>query len=680
MAQLEIELREFPCHFIWKLEQKSIKQFRSLMDSINDYINECPAMKIESLLFKCYIFYSDFKGNIDKNKTDAITCINEVRRILQDDLSEQPFKDGYLAIALAIEAWLNRHNRTKLASNITELRRLDSKYEIDSSERNKFTASICSTKGFALSRVGMIRYPDSIKELKKAVDLCPEVVDWQFCLGKMIWRIGKASSRRHVTNKDILEADRIFHKVVSEDRNNSYALAIMGEIKRRRGAIEDAETLLKRALGDPMQTNTKVLGEVAQCYRRMKKHSKSLEVLHVAVKRKPTSFIFHQLHCVYRDMRQQQPPEDYLQKAIDMNPSNMGAQCDRAKQFFSRNEYDKGRAYYEWILDNNQNDPEITIETTYMYGMSLGNIQHFEDSVEKFVMVVDKALELKLDDDPPLFPHEIKWMVDVAAERVRTFYKRNLNEKESLLKLAELEIKLGNSKEACEHYRHLLIILTQDNEDTSDLEWKCLEYLAEISTKHRKMDDVDTIVNKMEELNLSNSKPEILDKCKEALALERGRVALADGRNSDAHKLLIESVEFGNITGAKILLGEVKEMDRGNRIFYISCAHIDICTDRSQDNNNELRADLESVLSDDTSTVGIALKDLRDTQYRMERNILQKSSQVATLTKDVIHKCRTILNETMVTFKNRHYSNKKTSCDYQNLYDCPSEDVEANLK
>ncbi|XP_033107391.1 uncharacterized protein LOC117109240 [Anneissia japonica] len=678
MEGLQDQLSRFSFHFAWKLESKCIKRFDSLMNLIDEHIDESPAMVIEGLLFKSYLFYSRF--NVEKEKSNAIDCLNKVRTLLQDDPREESLKDGYLFIVMALEAWMEQ-NKTKRKKKICILEELNSKYVVDSPNHKMFLGSKHATKGFALSRLGMIRYSESIEQFKTAVDLCPDENDWHFSLGLLIWRKGKASVRPNELCPDITKAQDIFYKVLKNDRNHSYAMVLIAEIKRRKGNNEKAEYFLKNALR-PQPSRKKILGEVAQVYRRMKKYSEALKVLQKA--ERPGSFIYHQLYVVFRDQNIP-PPEEYLQMAIDANPSNLAAKFDMTKEFISKKEYAKAEEYFEYILVNNEDDADIVIQTNYQFALFLMSINKLDDAAEKQEVLVDKALkECKENDQPPYtFFTEVDRMVRNSIKWLKNYYERKAerDDKDSLLKLAGLHKNLGIFNKTCYYYK---LVLNQQPPINAVVRWTILEDVFKIKIEKELIIDTNSVIQDMEQLSLENPNPDILHKCKAKLAFKKGKIALNESRENDAFNLFTESVKFGSLRGARLLLDGLKNMDRCNRDFYTSCAQIFVCienTDDDDDDKEQLKEDLDELLSADNSDAGVVLCDLRKIQVELERCcILQDKKQIAILKVDVIHKCRTILNQTMTKFRDCHYNGTKKSCDYFNIFDCSSAKIEEKFR
>ncbi|XP_033116618.1 uncharacterized protein LOC117116654 [Anneissia japonica] len=685
MASLEAlqnQLRKFPSHFVWNLEDKSMIHFQTLFSLITRNIAESPAMIIEGLLFKSYLYFSDFRGNVEKKKPEAIDCLNEVRRFLTDDQRETSFKDGYLLIALALEAWLDR-DKTKLEAKISTLRTLESKYEAGSRDRDMFLGSIYATKGFAFSRLGMIRYSESIEEFQKAVNLCPNEIDWLFALGLVIWRKGIPTVKINDFCDEMQKAVSIFYDVLNLDHNHSYAMTLIAELKRRRKRYLDAERFLERALASN-PSNEKTISEVAKVYRRMKKYDVALNILIATPETERSSFTNHQIYLVYRDTNTL-PPVNYLQKAIDVNPCNLAARFDQVKEYITKRMYNEARECLDHILDNYGNDPEAVIRTNYNFAKLFEQMSKDDAATDSYQALVDKALkECKLNNDPPfIFFPEVDWMVRQSIKQLREYFKGQLkahrNVKESLLKLAELEKTLGNHGNACRYYEQIITI--QPPIDT-ELKWTILEYLGKIKTRKSLLTDVNFIIQDMEDISLENPKPDILHKCKANVAVEKGKIALRNGKENDAINLFIEAVKFGSLAGASLLLDEVKKINRGNRDFYTSCAQIIVFIEQSDNNETvQLKRDLDTLLSADTSEIGIVLCDLRKTQVNLEKFcILQDETQIAVFRVDIIHKCRTILNQTMAKFKDRHYAHVKVSCDFFSIPKCSSAKVTQQVR
>ncbi|XP_033096830.1 uncharacterized protein LOC117101074 [Anneissia japonica] len=512
--------------------------------------------------------------------------------------------------------------------------------------------------------------------------MCPHEKDWWFSLGLIIWRKGKASVRRNELCDDMKLAEGIFYDVLKMDRNHSYAMVLIADIKRRKRKTRKAEYFLKSALR-PKPTRVKIIGEVAQVYRRMNNFDEALSVIHNADS-EPNSFIYHQLYLLYRD-RNVSPTVDYLQKAIDANPCNLAARFDQAKKYITEKNYDKARECFDHILDNFGSDSDAVIQTNFDFAKFLVQINERDSAMDKYQALLDEALiACKENNDPPFtYFKEIDWIVRKAISELRLYFedqlKGNRNVKEALLKLAELEKKLGNHYKACRYYEQ--IIEMQPPIDTS-LRWTILEYLSEIKTRKTLFTDVDSIIMDMEQISLQNPKPDILHKCKANLAVEKGKNALQSGKENYAINMFIEAVKFGSLAGARLLLDEIKKMDRGNRDFYTICAQIIVCIEQSDDNETaKLRKDLDTLLSGDTSDIGVVLCDLRKTQINLEKCcIMQDETQIAVFRVDIIHKCRTILNQTMAKFKDRHYAHVNISCDFFNIPKCSSAKVENQVR
>ncbi|XP_071956983.1 interferon-induced protein with tetratricopeptide repeats 1B-like [Antedon mediterranea] len=544
---LQDQLLKCSFHLTWELENKCIKQFKSLERLINEHIDDSPGMVIEGLLFKSYLYFSKFKGNTEKNKRKAMECINEVRRQIEDqDISRLPLNSGYLSITIALEALFDRHDPTKLDANIRKLRELESRYK----DNNMFNGSILATKGFALSRVGMRRYSESIKAFEEAVNLCPKEKDFLFSLGFIRWRLAKASAsgqNRFCPEMNIVLNN--FYSVLKMDSNHSYALVLMAEIKRRQNRIDKANYFLKSAL-DKIPVRRRVLGEAIGLYRRMKSFPKAIQIIHEAEKLNySSSFIHHQSYLVYRQISLYPVPKMYhLQKAIDADPTNIAARFDHVKEL---TDYNEAKEYYNQLLENFDNDPGTLIRIRYQLALFLQEqkkeVIDTIDAIDRFQEVVDLALkEFQEDGGPPtIFFMEVNFMVQQSIKHIESYHENVLRmdsrNTKSRFELGNLKEKIGDEQVACFH-RQIELGLNIDEER----KWTILKYLADVKTKNSDtLCKVDGFIKVMEQL--PHPKYDVINECKAALALKRGNIALCEGRREDAITSFKESVKFGNL-------------------------------------------------------------------------------------------------------------------------------------
>ncbi|XP_033122939.1 uncharacterized protein LOC117121751 [Anneissia japonica] len=222
-----LKLIEF--HANWNLENTS-KTFAPLKESIDEYLQNNAS--IEAHFFNSYICMSGIKGIGYKDILEAKES-NETAYRLINEIENEPIRDGYKSIYLAMRCWLALKNEKESFKELEELKELDKKHQA-SGTQTMFQASIHATKGFAFSRLSFARYYESEIELKLATDACPDNVEWLFMFGLIKWRKGKSGLGRYFTSSNLDNVEIIMNKVLEYKSDHAYAMAISADIKRRK--------------------------------------------------------------------------------------------------------------------------------------------------------------------------------------------------------------------------------------------------------------------------------------------------------------------------------------------------------------------------------------------------------------------------------------------------------------
>ncbi|MEK7203194.1 MAG: tetratricopeptide repeat protein, partial [Patescibacteria group bacterium] len=105
-------------------------------------------------------------------------------------------------------------------------------------------------KGIAYEKLGKV--DEAIEELKKAVAIANDKVDYHFELGRMLFNrgVGKFNSEQNANNDDLKNAKQIFLSIIQVYPNNSNALYSLALLYQKTGEIDNAKTAIASLLAN----------------------------------------------------------------------------------------------------------------------------------------------------------------------------------------------------------------------------------------------------------------------------------------------------------------------------------------------------------------------------------------------------------------------------------------------
>ncbi|XP_071956018.1 uncharacterized protein [Antedon mediterranea] len=601
-------LKSVEYHVNWNLENSS-KSFKSVKQSIAEHREDRGSFTIETLLFESYLHVSKFKGNtknIEEAKKKNEESLKEI-----SNLPDGPIKDGYKSIYWALKCKFATNLKHKKDS-YEKLKALLTAYKGDN--KTEFDASVCTTKGFALSMLPLSRCKESEDELKHATEICPHNVEWMFLLGHIKWR-----RRTHNLTKyecfELNDVKSIMDEVLKLDADHTYAKVILSDIYRREyetkslrnaateqghnhqlvfkneedPAVVKIMTLLKEA--QEHASTPRVLSIIAQCYirmggctcRRIKKNltcsqpkcdSRYFKEAHNVIEHaKKTcgeaACIYVQEAVLYREKKATREQLECLERAITLKPSDVGARLQQAVTFGSFTKQKEMCDLYDNLLLEFDDDPFEKFDINQQYAHYLISIKLFEEATFRKQVCLDIALEsfVKYTSENGLikFIDEYNRYVDKIIKFLQKHFDMRIKKSNGRgkfvpnLENAKLHEKVGNFEIAYSYYQGALTAFHYECSPNPNEEQK-RELLFSFAKVNLKIGNLEVCSNMLAIIrgedkmrDQENVRQLIMD-----LFVAKGEKA---ARNSiKAIRMFTCATEMGSLEGAKRLLQETKQM------------------------------------------------------------------------------------------------------------------------
>ncbi|XP_033124625.1 uncharacterized protein LOC117122955 [Anneissia japonica] len=645
--EMDQRLLDYQFHEQWSLTKKLAKPFDILLKQIDQHLKDetHKTFKEEGLLFKSYLYMSGIGGNVNKDKTKAIECLNEVVALLRT-WEQSPEKDGFLSVAYALEAWIDI-DRTE--SRLLGLKELYSKNKHDS--RNRFEASLNFIKGYSLSRLGAHRYAECIFEFQEANNKNPESYEYLFSFALMTRRLYGCS------NEVGKELEIMLREVLERKDDYLYAKVELADVINSNGNTSGATKMLKEITTaltnkeDLTPENMKIVGHAMKLYLKLDKCEEAEKTYKVAIAsgQELHSFVLHQRAILAKKREQWAEYKIYLKKSLEKNPFNLYVNLEHTKQLlYPQKDIKNVESVFDNLLIKHGDDDIAFVRIMCDYGTMLMKKKD-NRAYLRYDQAIDKAFKCcQCNPDQKShrikFYYEINLSVKICVQNLRCYWKDEIENPDKICKLAKLEYKLRNLHLASLYCKNALQMAL---DETLKSEITCI--LADIniglSVDVASLAEVDKLLD-------SITPSADLNKLKGRLAFKKG-LLYERGNFLGTMNEYVNAANYGDVDAIKRILTALEMMDTSNSKFFEMCAYTDTlikknCVDAARESlEKRFKFVLESATFGD-------LKRLRKQQFEMEKALLTQNGCPECNAAYVIQISRNLLNYAMNNLAKRY--------------------------
>ncbi|XP_072882864.1 interferon-induced protein with tetratricopeptide repeats 1-like [Hemitrygon akajei] len=287
---LKEKLNQLQCHFTWRPQKETI-DLDELMLRLQDSLTL--GVKYQAVLYNHLAFVNCLQGNFE----EAIENLKEAEKILREE-----YKDEFERRSIIIYgnfAWVHYH-----MGHLTEAQSYLDKLEMickPLSDGPRYTAMIPEVygeKGWSLLS-SAAEYCEEAKEcFAKALEQDPDNTEWIMGYAIALYRLEVFSGNSE--SPDQSQSVKHFRRVLELDPNDTLPMVLLAIKLQSLSQNEEANELVEQALQRTSDIPY-VLRYAAIYYRRRGSVEKAIELLKKALELTPYSyFLHHQLGLCYR--------------------------------------------------------------------------------------------------------------------------------------------------------------------------------------------------------------------------------------------------------------------------------------------------------------------------------------------------------------------------------------------
>ena len=210
-------------------------------------------------------------------------------------------------------------------------------------------------------------YPE--EEIDDIIKLCSEELPERENKAKIQIVLGVL----HSLKKTYLEAQNFFEDAIKSAPNDPIALKAYGYFFKNRRDFENAALYLEQALTALEEIkDTKLVENIAYCYKLNKEYNKALEILSKVEEEAINSSILHEIAEVYEKLEDLDKAEEYYRRSIEKDPGESSYYLKRsqealAKILVKKNKWEEAEEVLEKLLENDPNNSSLLFELGQVY-------------------------------------------------------------------------------------------------------------------------------------------------------------------------------------------------------------------------------------------------------------------------------------------------------------------------
>ncbi|XP_070570680.1 interferon-induced protein with tetratricopeptide repeats 1-like isoform X2 [Ptychodera flava] len=656
----EDNLQQYPCHFVWKLEDKCGRHFKTAMDYIDHHIRCSPKeMQVPAIALKAYLYMSTLKGNEKHNPEEALELLKEALEINDAESSLHHDHKGPMGdrvVLLANKAWVySKYGYIdKAESSKVELEEI---YQLLSREA---WAYVDAHKAFAFQWFSRSKFGEAIASYKNALAVFPSNFDWLFGYTRFLEKTEVLSQTPNEGVSLVTEIERNLRKILECNPGHGLARVFLARRLADKGSTMEAEHQVEEALNID-RSNLVVVQRAGEVYRKMSKFRNALQFLNRPIatcSESDSSFAFRQIGCVYKDKYMHYKRKgteermnlfqalDYFEKATKADSSNFLAKCDVAYAHSLLGDIKTARTWYSQLVQTP--DADDRARACFYFGEFL----HMQRDNEVNVIEQYKNA-IRADPDGYGGKKAVKNLRGIIKNRLAA----DENDFEALEMLAWVHKKTGFIDSACFFYEKAYRLHKTE---------KLALTLAKLYIKAVDNENAKKYIDM-----IYRSKPEYYTKLMGQLYVVQGKEFEQDGDCEKARLHYSLAADFDSLEGAENLVRLLKTCSDDEKIesmnWFKDCARIKALGRKEAkilaDNKREIKADTVKRLEKLQSYLQQVL--VPNTHVRYLSGLYDKYVRFLSLTEvdtarirnvaDVLLEARNVLDRLMSDFKMKEY-------------------------
>ncbi|MBI3666011.1 MAG: tetratricopeptide repeat protein [Acidobacteria bacterium] len=210
------------------------------------------------------------------------------------------------------------------------------------------------------------RLQDAVAEAESVLQRDPKNVQMRRVLGR-IYRGYLAEPGQGRLNEDLLRrAIAQYEKIIELDPKDVESHLHLANLYRVNRDSVKAEQMLKKALElDP--SSDEALTTLASLYSEIGDNAGAIEMLSRVSKKNPSSKVLAALGAAYSQSNQPEKAVEALEKAVQIDPSNIDARRLLAQSLLGADQYDKALIQYQTLVQNDPQDPRNYVSLSQIY-------------------------------------------------------------------------------------------------------------------------------------------------------------------------------------------------------------------------------------------------------------------------------------------------------------------------
>ncbi|XP_072882858.1 interferon-induced protein with tetratricopeptide repeats 5-like [Hemitrygon akajei] len=301
---LKVKLDQLQCHFTWRPQKETI-DLDGVMFRLQNSLTS--GVKYQAASYNHLAFVNCLKGHFE----EAIENLKEAEKILRE-IHKDEFERRSI-ITYGNFAWVHYH-----MGQLTEAQSYLDKLEMickPLSDGPRYTAMIPEVygeKGWSLLGSAAEYYEEAKECFAKSLEQDPDNTEWIMGYATVLCRLESLSGTPE--SRDQSQSVKHFRRVLDLDPDDTVAMVLLGVKLQRLRQNEEANELVEQALQKTSDLPY-VLRYAAMYYRKRGSVEKAIKLLKKALEVTPHScFIHHQLGLCYRSKL------DYCRSRYRRNP------------------------------------------------------------------------------------------------------------------------------------------------------------------------------------------------------------------------------------------------------------------------------------------------------------------------------------------------------------------------
>ncbi|XP_077997910.1 interferon-induced protein with tetratricopeptide repeats 5-like [Glandiceps talaboti] len=661
----EERLEAFPCHFMWRLDDKCGRDFKTAMEYIDHHLAHNPdEMTVPAMAVKAYLYMSNLKDNNLKDPQAALEWIEDALERNESDLREDASHDGpigYKVVLLADQAWVY----FKLGE-IEKAEPLIEELEAHPPLSKKAEAYLKAIKAFTFQWFSRSKFLEGIESYKEALIVFPSNVDWLFGYTRLL------EKKKHNPTQGVGEVTKIeqnLRHILKVNPKHGLARAFLAKALAEKGSHLEAEYEANRAL-DIDGNNFVVVQRVGEAFLKLEKFDEALELFEEARDSEAdSSFTLGLIGSVYTKKYYKQKPGkrskanlekalEYYQQAIEADNSNFRAKCDQANMYSQLGNVVKAKQLYFQLVETENEDDKAG--ALYYFGLFLDKqLRKTSEAMEQY----KKAIKIQPDSFGGIRAGK------EITEKMQRKVSENENDDKALELLGWVYSKNNYFDSACFHYDKAYELKSSD----ADFNPSNAVLTVKLAQLHIKSVAPDQAFDYLELIKMTDI--DEYRRLKGKFHFVKGREYTRLGMNDKARLEFSSSAEYDDLEGCEnliTLLGTCTDDAKYEKRWFEDLAKVIsmsrkepflIQRYRGKISAKEIDKRINALNLAKNNIIMPAVLYLHDL-YNKYVSFLADAQPNVIQCADVLLEARNLLDRVMADFQDREYGPKQSHCSF----------------